>query len=43
VLEQQRNEPLEAAEDRPVDDHRPVLGVVQRRCTLQRQKRSGIW
>ena len=28
VLDQQRDEPLEAAENRPVDDHRPVLGVV---------------
>ena len=28
VLDQQGDEPLEAAENRPVDDHRPVLGVV---------------
>ena len=28
VLDQDRDEPLEAAEDRPVDDDRPVLGVV---------------
>ena len=28
VLDQERDEPLEAAEDRPVDHHRPVLGVV---------------
>jgi hypothetical protein len=28
VLDEQRDEPLEAAEDRAVDDHRPVLGVV---------------
>ena len=28
VLDQDGDEPLEAAENRPVDDHRPVLGVV---------------
>ncbi len=31
VLDQQRHEPLEAAEDGAVDDHRPVLGVVRAR------------
>jgi hypothetical protein len=28
VLDQMRDEPLEAAEDRAVNDDRPVLGVV---------------